>query len=91
MPRVSELSRQPLDPYTTCSRDSTEEFCGDADLIVAALVLVVEAFRVRLSSERFWCVFPVSVFGRGLDAWTYGQASLEGGANLHKCKVKRVS
>ena len=33
----------------------------------------------------------MGVFGRGLDAWTYGQASLEASANLHKCQVKRES
>ena len=55
---------------------------GDADLIVAALVPVMEAFREQLTSGNF---------GRGLNAWTYEQAGLEVGAKLHKCRVKRAS
>ena len=57
-------------------------FYGDADLIVAALVPVMEAFRGQLTSGNF---------GRGLNAWTYEQAGLEVGAKLHKCRVKRAS
>ena len=55
-------------------------WCGF--LIVAALVPFIEAFR---------CSLPVGVLGSCLDGWTYVQASLEVGANLHKCKVKRDS
>ena len=40
-------------PYTTCSRGPARGFCGDADWIVAALVPIMEAFRMQLTSGRF--------------------------------------
>ena len=65
VPRLLELSRSPLDTRTRIVHDSKEGFCGGADLIVAVLAPVMEAYGTGSS-------LPVSVSDRGLDAWTYG-------------------
>ena len=49
---------------------------------MAELVPVMEAFRVQLTSGRF---------RQRSGRMDVRQASLEVGANLHKCKVKRDS
>ena len=63
VPRLLELSRQPLDTRTRLVHTTRKRVCRDADLIVVVLVTVMEASRLQLASGR------LRQTGR-MDVWT---------------------